>query len=116
MSAPRTLFNGFTILVAGIALSLMLMATVGQIGDRSITILSEIGIFAVNDDWAESIESVYTFQSILFFLCALPAISGITIFILSAVRRQRYDVQEQPQIDYTSEYTPDYTAEFGGPR
>ena len=104
MSAPRTLFNSFTVLVAGLALSLMLMATVGQIGDRSITILSDIGIFAVNDDWAESIESVYTFQSILFFLCALPALSGLVIFILSAVRRQRYDIQQEPQIDFTPQF------------
>lgn len=104
MSAPRTLFNSFTVLVAGLALSLMLIVTVGAIGDRTITILSDIGMFAVSADWAESTDSVYTFQSILFFLCALPAISGLVIFILSAVRRQRYDVQEQPQIDFTPQY------------
>ena len=104
MSSPRSLFNSFTVLVAGLALSLMLMATVGAIGDRSITILTDIGMFAVNADWAESTDSVYTFQSFLFFLCALPAISGIAIFILSAVRRQRYDVQEQPQIDFTPQF------------
>lgn len=104
MSQPRSLFNGFLVMFSGIAISLMLIATVGQIGDKTITILTDIGMFAVNADWAESINSVYTFQSYLFFLCALPAISGIAIFILSAVRRQRYDVQEQPQIDFTPQF------------
>lgn len=104
MSQPRTLFNGFLIMFIGIATSLMLMATLGQLGDRAITIMGDIGMFAVNADWAESISSVYTFQSILFFLCALPAICGIAIFILSAVRRQRYDIQREPQIDFTPQF------------
>lgn len=104
MSEPRTLFNSFTVLIAGLAISLMLMATIGQVGDRTITILADIGMFAVNEDWGESISSVYTFQSFLFFLCALPAIGGIIIFILSAVRRQRYDIQQEPQIDFTPQF------------
>lgn len=91
-------------MLAGIAISLMLMATIGQVGDRTITILADIGMFAVSADWGKSISSVYTFQSFLFFLCALPAISGIVIFILSAVRRQRYDIQQEPQIDFTPQY------------
>lgn len=112
MSAPRTLFNSFIIMFVGVAISLMLMATIGQVGDRTITILADIGMFEVSPDWGESISSVYTFQSFLFFLCALPGIMGIIIFILSAVRRQRYDVQQgpEPQIDI------DYTAQFGSGR
>ena len=91
-------------MLAGLAISLMLMATMGQLGDRAITILADIGMFAVNADWAESISSVYTFQSFLFFLCALPAIMGIIVFILSAVRRQRYDIQQEPQIDFSPQH------------
>lgn len=104
MSAPSTLFNSFIIMFVGVAISLMLMATIGQIGDRTITILADIGMFEVSPDWGESISSVYTFQSFLFFLCALPAISGVVIFILSAVRRQRYDAPQEPQIDFTPQF------------
>lgn len=104
MSQPRSLFSGFLIMFVGIAISLMLIATLGQLGDKAITILADIGMFAVSADWAESISSVYTFQSFLFFLCALPAISGVVIFILSAVRRQRFDVEVEPQQDFTAQY------------
>lgn len=90
----------------GIALSLMIMATIGQMGDRTVTILVEdVGIFEVNEDWAANIHQIYTIQNLLFFLSSLPGLVGITIFILTAVRRQRYDVQEI-----------DYTAQFGGVR
>lgn len=106
MSQPRTLFEGFQIMFVGIALSLMIMATIGQMGDRTVTILVEdVGIFEVNEDWAANIHQIYTIQNLLFFLSSLPGLVGITIFILTAVRRQRYDVQEI-----------DYTAQFGGVR
>jgi len=102
MSQPRTLFNGFIIMFVGVTISLMLMATVGQVGDRTITILVEdVGAFEVNADWAANVDKIYTFQSFLFFLCALPGILGVTTFILSAVRRQRYDIQQEPQVDFT---------------
>lgn len=89
----------------GIAISLLLIATVGQIGDRTITILVEdVKAFEVNEDWAANIDKIYTMQSFLFFLCALPSLIGITVFILSAVRRQRYDVLQEPQVDYTAQF------------
>ena len=107
MSQPRTLFEGFQIMFIGVFLSLMLIATVGQMGDRTITILIEdVGIFEVNEDWAANIHQIYTIQSLLYLVSSLPGLSGITIFILSAVRRQRYDVSQQI----------DYTAQFGGAR
>lgn len=99
MSEPQSLWDGFGVLVVGILFSLCLIATLGQIGDKAITILTDIGMFEY-PEWSESTSSVYTFQSFLFFSCSLPAITGLVIFVLSAVRRQRYDVARESQIGY----------------
>ena len=104
MTNPRTLFNSFIIMFVGLAISLLLMATIGQVGDITITTLVDIGVFEVNPDWGATTDTVYTFQSFLFLCCTLPAILGITTFILSAVKRQRYDVGVEPQIEYTPQY------------
>ena len=104
MSQPTSLWNGFAVMSVGIILSLMLMATIGQIGDRTITTLVDIGAFEVNADWAAENDKIYTFQSLLFLCCSMPGLFGIIIFILSAVRRQKYEIQQEPQIDFTPQY------------
>ena len=102
MSQPTSLWNGFIIMSVGIMLSLMLISTTGQIGDRSITTLVDIGAFDVNPDWADSNDNIYTMQSLLFFCCSMPGVFGIIIFILSAVRRQKYETTQE--IDYTGQF------------
>lgn len=95
-------------MVVGIILSIFLMATLGQIGDRFLTVMiDDVGVTAINQDWASSFNTVYTMQSLLFILCILPGIFGMVVFILAAVRRQRYTTFEgakEPQIDYTQQY------------
>ena len=108
MSGSNSLFDGFLVMVAGIVLSVMLMATLGQIGDQFLSIMiDDIGVTAFNPDWASGFNMVYTMQSILFISCILPGIFGVVVFILAAVRRQRYTTftgTEEPQIDYTQQY------------
>lgn len=106
MSRPRALFDGFIIMFIGIVLSIFLMMTVGQIGDKIITILVEdVKVFAVSPEWAADAGKIYTMQSFLFFTCLIPALVGIATFILSAVRRQRYErFVEPPEQDFTAQY------------
>lgn len=95
-------------MVMSIILSVLLMATLGQIGDRFLTVMiDDVGVTAINSDWASSFNMVYTMQSLLFIVCILPGIFGMVVFILAAVRRQRYTTFEgtqEPQIDYTQQY------------
>jgi len=104
MTQPRTLFDSFLVMFVGLAISLMLIATIGQIGDKALTTLVDIGMFEVNPDWGATTDTVYTFQSFLFLCCFLPGLLGIIVFILSAVKRQRYDVGVEPPIDYSSQF------------
>ena len=109
MSSPKSLWNGFFVMLVGIILSVLLMATVGQLGDRTIsTIVDDGPMDMINADWQSSFEKVYTFQTFLFISCLFPALIGIVIFILSSVRRQKYDTYEggnqMPQIDYSRGY------------
>lgn len=105
MSSINSLWDGFLYMITGLLVSVMLMAALGQICDRAINILLGIGdIIKFDAEWAQSFESVYTMQSILFILCCLPGMFGVLVFILAAVRRQKYDtVQQQPQIQYYQE-------------
>lgn len=105
MSSPNSLIDSFFLMIAGIVMSVLFMATLGQIGDRIITILiDDVGITAFNPEWAPGFNMVYTAQSILFITCCLPGIYGVVVFILAAVRRQQYDTFVEPQIDYTQQY------------
>ena len=105
MSDSKSLIDGFLVMVTGIVLSVLLMATLGQIGDRFLTtMIDDVGVTAINQDWAPGFNMVYTMQSILFIVCILPGIFGVVVFILAAVRRQRYTTFEEPQIDYTQQY------------
>ena len=109
MSSPSSLWNGFFIMIAGILVSVLLMATIGQIGDKMITTMLDINVLnAFNPEWAGSFDKIYTFQSFLFIVCLMPGFFGIIIYILSAVRRQKYDTYENggqmPQIDYSRGY------------
>jgi len=92
-------------MVVGIVLSILLMATLGQMGDQFLSIMiDDIGVTEINSNWASSFNMVYTAQSLLFIVCILPGIWGVVVFILAAVRRQRYTTFEEPKIDYTQQY------------
>lgn len=106
MSSVNSLWDGFLYMITGLLISVMLMAVLGQIGDKALHIMLNIGeIIEFEPEWAQSFEGVYAMQSLLFILCCLPGMFGVLVFILAAVRRQKYDtVQQQPQIQYYQEY------------
>lgn len=105
MSSVNSLWDGFLYMVTGVLISVMLMAVLGQIGDKALYLMLDIGsIVEFTPDWAQSFEGVYTMQSLLFILCCLPGMFGVLVFILAAVRRQKYDTTQQPQIQYYQEY------------
>ena len=52
MSSPSSLWNGFFVMIVGILVSVLLMATVGQIGDKTITTLVNIDVLtSYNPEW-----------------------------------------------------------------
>lgn len=105
MSSTDSLMDSFLIMITFVILSVMLMVTLGQIGDRFISVLiDDVGATAVNADWSGGFSSMYTMQTFLFVLCCFPGIYGVVVFIIAAVRRQTYDTFQEPHIDYSQQY------------
>lgn len=94
MTKPITLLNSIIVMIVGILLSILIMFSLGLSLDmiylqfQNHTILMD-----VSDNWDTS-SQIFALRALFFISAMLPALVGILVFIVSAVKRQEYDIYE----------------------
>lgn len=99
MAEPSSLWNGITAAFIGIIFSIFLLLVFGLGGEgimiafETTNISSAGSIFNVSAPWDEmGYEDSSFFMSLLFVVCISPALLGIIIMFVSAIKTQEYDV------------------------
>lgn len=101
-SSPASLFNGVVAAFIGIIFSIILFIAVGLpsemvIGQFEVTNISGIGMYSTPSPWDMAYEDITYWMNIMYIVLIMPAILGICIMFLSAIRTQDYDVLSEPQ-------------------
>jgi len=98
MAEPSSLWNGITAAFFGIIVSIILLITFGFAGDGMVTafettkVIPAGSIFNLSAPWDMAYADVEFYMSMLYIVCIAPAIIGIIIMFLSAIKTQEYDV------------------------
>jgi len=108
MAEPSSLWNGITAAFFGIIASIILLITFGFAGEGTVStfettsIISNGSIYNLSAPWDMAYADVEFYMSLLYVVCISPALLGIIIMFVSAIKTQDYDVfadEEQEQYD-----------------
>lgn len=98
MAEPGSLWNGITAAIIGIIFSIILLLAFGLAGEGIMTsfettnITSVRTIFDVDAPWDTGYDDASFFMSLLYVVAISPALLGVIIMFLSAIKTQEYDV------------------------
>jgi len=98
MAEPSSLWNGITAAFFGIIASIILLITFGFAGEGTVAafettnVIPAGSIFNLSAPWDMAYADVTFYMSMLYVVCISPALLGIIIMFLSAIRTQEYDV------------------------
>jgi len=98
MAEPSSLWNGITAAFFGIIASIILLITFGFAGEGTVAafettnVIPAGSIFNLSAPWDMAYDDVTFYMSMLYVVCISPALLGIIIMFLSAIRTQEYDV------------------------
>lgn len=109
MAEPGSLWNGITAAFIGIIFSIFLLLIFGLGGEGIMisfetTSISPAGsIFNVSAPWDEmGYDDASFFMSLLYVVAISPALLGIIIMFLSAIKTQEYDIFAEDSYDQYS--------------
>lgn len=95
MSSPQSFWDGFSFLVIGVLLSIILVFFVGVGVDGVITQLENIDVLDVPDEWGSAAATdIYFWQKYAYMVAISPAILGVIAQIVAAVARERVEEEE----------------------
>jgi len=98
MAEPSSLWNGITAAFFGIIASIILLIAFGFAGEGMVSafettsVIPAGSIYNVSAPWDMAYTDVSFYMSLLYIVCIAPALIGIIIMFLSAIRTQEYDV------------------------
>jgi len=98
MAEPGSLWNGITAAFFGIIASIILLIIFGFAGEGTVAafettnVMPEGSVFNLSAPWDMAYTDVTFYMSMLYVVCISPALLGIIIMFLSAIRTQEYDV------------------------
>lgn len=95
MSSPKAFWDGFSFLIIGVILSIILVFFVGIAIDGTITQLESIDILDVPDYWGSAAATdIYFWQKLAYIIAISPAILGVIAQIVAAVMREKVEEEE----------------------
>jgi len=98
MAEPQSLWNGITAAFIGVLFSIVLLIAFGLGGEgmmiafESSNVSSAGTIFDVAAPWDTGYDDASFFMSLMYVVVISPALLGIIILFLSAIRTQEYDI------------------------
>jgi len=103
MAEPRSLWGGITAAFVGVLFSIILLIAFG-LGGEGMMIAFETSnvttsgtIFDTPAPWDTGYADASFFMSLMYVVAISPALIGIIILFLSAIRTQEYDVFSEPE-------------------
>ncbi len=110
MATARSLWGGIIAAVVGIVFSIVLLFTFGLMGEKTVSTLestdiSEDGtIYDIPAPWNTGYNDSTFWMSVLYIILISPAILGLVIMFVSAIKTQEYDVFEDNEEGYGGNY------------
>lgn len=97
MATPESLWGGIRAAVYGIVLSIILVFSLGLVSEKLMSTFetTTIGtgtIFDLPAPWNMGYTDASFWMTILYILCVMPALIGLVVMFVSAVKTQEYDV------------------------
>jgi len=98
MAEPSSLWNGIKAAFFGIIASIILLIAFGFAGEGMVSafettnVIPAGSIFNMSAPWDMAYADVEFYMSLLYVVCIAPALLGIIIMFLSAIKTQEYDV------------------------
>lgn len=92
-------WKSFCVMLVSVILGLVMSFTYGMILDKMHDGMIDVGVFDVPFEWS-SIAMVDYLAGLMYLCCYIIPILGITFFIITAVFRQQYDVEEDWEEEY----------------
>ena len=120
MAPPESFWGGIKAAVYGIVLSIILVFSLGLVVEKLMSSLevTTIGvgtIFDIAAPWDMGYTDASFWITILYILCVCPALLGLVVLYVSAVKTQEYDVfgdgqdyQDQMGSSYGPQAVPQY--------
>jgi len=108
MAEPSSLWNGITAAFFGIIASIILLITFGFAGEGTVAafettnVIPAGSIYNLSAPWDMAYNDVSFYMNLLYVVCIAPALIGIIIMFLSAIRTQEYDVFSEDPEQYNS--------------
>lgn len=96
---PIKIWASFGVMLVSIVLGLILSFSYGLILDKMHDQMIEVGVFDVPFEWS-SLGMVDYLVGLVYLCCYIIPIMGVTFFIITAVFRQQYDVEEDWEEEY----------------
>lgn len=106
MAEASSLWNGITAAFIGIIFSIILLLAFGLSGEgmmiafETSSVSTAGSIFNVSAPWDTGYDDASFYMSLLYVICIIPALLGIIIMFLSAIKTQEYDVFSDSQDQY----------------
>ena len=95
MSSPAAFWDGFTFLIIGVVLSIILVLFVGIGIDGTIGAMEDIDILDVGGEWGSAAaQDIYWWQSYAYMVAISPAILGVIAQIVAAVASEKVEKEE----------------------
>lgn len=93
------IWKSFCVMLVSIVLGLTMSLTYGLTLDKMHDGMIHVGVFDVPAVWS-SVQMVDYLCGLMYLCCYIIPIMGITFFVITAVFRQKYDVEEDWEEDY----------------
>jgi len=98
MAEPSSLWNGITAAFFGVIVSIILLLIFGFAGEGTVSAFETTNviplgsIYNLSAPWDMAYDDVTFYMSMIYVVCISPALIGIIIMFLSAIKTQEYDV------------------------
>jgi len=96
VSSPSSLFGGVSAAIIGIFLSILMFIKFGIPAELMVTGFVDGSAYDIIAPWDMGYEDVVFWMNLLYIVLILPAILGIVVMFLSAIKTQDYDVISEP--------------------
>lgn len=92
MSDPDSLVGGVVAAFVGIFFSVFLFFAAALPTEKFVAVMEKGDYYNIAGGWGGSYNDVVFFMNLIYVVICLPALVGIIVLFLSAVRTQKYDV------------------------
>lgn len=92
MSTPQSLWDGITAAFYGVILSILMLFVFGISAENIMTQFELISLFDIAAPWNTGYEDASWGVTALYMICIAPAVIGIIVLFMSAIKTQEYDV------------------------